>query len=538
MIKYRSRVRSCVAQIGRKSLFLGSSILAIVLASMFSSSAKADDVADRELRAQIQGLQEQNRQIQARLDALSRRQAALAQSPVAKAAVPLMKPGTTLVTSPGKGQMTIGSTTITLGGFVEGAGVYRSPAVQSDLSSAFTKLPFVGGSTSPTIQNGALNAREQDVRASARGTRMSVGVSSEGIEDTILRAFVEGDFVGTGTTSSQVSSNSYVPRLRQAWVGYERPNVGWHVFAGQQFSLITPLSSGLSPGKEKVAPVIDLSQTVGTAGNIRQASLRIVKDFDNRFFFALSVENAQLTSIGTVPATAAASFTANSVLGTSTSSDVAPDIVAKAASDTSFGHYELFGVARFLHDRMNVAATSVGQGHTKFAGGGGAAASLPIIPKLLDLQGSVIYGNGTARYSAAYLGDVAFRANGDFVPLKSTVAQIGLVGHATPRLDIYGFAGYESISGATGTFANDFSTGTSNAACVVTNGATCNAIVKAVGELTVGAWYSLYQGEAGLVRTGFQYMHLSNETFKDAAGFAPKAKQDAVLLSMRYFPFN
>ena len=40
--------------------------------------------------------------------------------------------------------------------------------------------------------------------------------------------------------------------------------------------------------------------------------------------------------------------------GTNYSDDVAPDIIGKVAWDPGYGHYEAYGLMRFLHDRVSV----------------------------------------------------------------------------------------------------------------------------------------------------------------------------------------
>jgi hypothetical protein len=90
------------------------------------------------------------------------------------------------------------------------------------------------------------------------------------------------------------------------------------------------------------------------------------------------------------------------------SSEVAPDIVAKLAWDPGYGHYELFGIARFLHDRVDY----VGGGHGGTTPGGiGGGAILPLIPGTLSLQGSVLVGYGIGRYGAGQLPDATIKPN-------------------------------------------------------------------------------------------------------------------------------
>ena len=67
-------------------------------------------------------------------------------------------------------------------------------------------------------------------------------------------------------------------------------------------------------------------------------------------------------------------------------------VVEKFALDPGFGHYELLGVERWFSDEVanSTVANSWSQKVTMGWGVGGNAL-LPAIPKILDLQGSVLY---------------------------------------------------------------------------------------------------------------------------------------------------
>jgi hypothetical protein len=297
--------------------------------------------------AQIEALQEQIKHLQAEIDGLVANQ--VKQSKKISAISP--GKGAMIVSSPGKGQLKIGAVTVTRGGYVEGDGIYRSRAMQSDLNSALKGVPF----------NNAIGSCHSEFRESGRATRISIGLKAKPNAHTALSAYVEGDFLGTGGgTSNTSATNSFSPRLRQAWAGYERSDLGLHWFAGQSYSLVAQESVGMSPGKEPGFPVIDSATTAGFV-NIRQPGLRVFKDFDNKYFIGASFENPTLLTAGTAPAGAVANNAGAQKLGSvgaaqgaggatngAVSDDVAPDIIVKGAADTGFGHYELFGIERFL----------------------------------------------------------------------------------------------------------------------------------------------------------------------------------------------
>ena len=116
----------------------------------------------------------------------------------------------------------------------------------------------------------------------------------EGKEDyAALSGYSEVDFLGGAATSSanSQSTNGYFPRIRQLWGSYDTTG-GWHLLAGQAFSLVTLNSEGITPRKELLPMVIDNTYVVGFTYT-RQPQIRLVKDFGNGVFLGVSLENPQ-----------------------------------------------------------------------------------------------------------------------------------------------------------------------------------------------------------------------------------------------------
>ena len=108
----------------------------------------------------------------------------------------------------------------------------------------------------------------------------------------------------------------------------------------------------------------------------RQAELRVVKDFDDqqllgrRFdaeepqtLFGSSGGNNCLTGATTPRPRSAAALLEYAQCGGSNVNSIqaysdnnAPDIIAKIAADPGFGHYELYGLLRFLDGRVSYPA--------------------------------------------------------------------------------------------------------------------------------------------------------------------------------------
>src|SRR5262249_45927235 len=122
----------------------------------------------------------------------------------------------------------------------------------------------------------------------------------------------------------------------------------------------------------------------------------------------------------------------------------APDVVGKLALDTRFGHFDVFGVARWFRDQVAFGTASVN--YDAFGGGFGASAFVPV-GDWVDLMGNFMYGAGIGRYGAAQLPDVTFLPNGSLTPLPQAMGTVGAIVHAVPKvLDVYGFWGWNWVA--------------------------------------------------------------------------------------------
>src|SRR5580698_1160425 len=117
--------------------------------------------------------------------------------------------------------------TITPVGFLAAETVWREHALGGDINTQFNAIPF----------NGAAQSNMSEFFGSGRQSR--VGFLAEGaLANFTMRGYVEADFLGTGVTSNNNQSNSYVLRQRQAW-GQAALNSGWTFTGGQMWSLVT-----------------------------------------------------------------------------------------------------------------------------------------------------------------------------------------------------------------------------------------------------------------------------------------------------------
>ena len=445
-------------------------------------------------------------------------------------------------TTPGPtrlGTFRLGGVTVTFGGFIEAAAVARSRNEVADIASNFnTGIPFP---QSPLYH-------EQEFRGTARQSRLSLLVEGPVDPKQTLAAYFETDFQGAAPTANSVESNSYNPRLRQAYATYDNSDWGLHILGGQAWSLLTPQKVGLTPRQEDIPLTIDAQYVVGFNWT-RQPQLRVAADFlDQKLWAGLSFESPQAVYSVGPNGTGSLSGTVNTTnpggsgfsSGTNYSADIAPDVIAKVAWDPGYGHYEAVGLLRFLRDRVSV----VGDGHsrTAVAGGGGVTTILPIVNKKLEFHGNILAGYGIGRYGSAQFPDATISRSGAPVPLPEIQALAGLVYHPVPTVDLYAYAGTEQVqrrSFAQG--GKGYGYGSPlyvNTGCYVELSAQpCQANTSGVVEGTAGAWWRFLHGNYGTAQVGAQYEYIRRSVFGGVGG-SKGTDDNVLLLSFRYLPFQ
>ncbi|MGA7806505.1 hypothetical protein [Bradyrhizobium sp.] len=536
-------------------------------AMLAPACAMADDAQTERLQHQIDALQ---RQLQSLQKQVSESKKVSREAPAQTASAPVAAPGTADGWRPSfKAPIAMpAGVKLTWGGFLAAEGVYRQHNAVADMGTPFTSIPYP---FSPQYN-------EPEFRGSARQSRISLLV--EGALDPAqkLAGYYEMDFLGAGITSNYNQSNSWAPRLRQGYLTYDNTDWGFHVLAGQSWSLLTQNTVGIVPRKENIPLTIDANYIAGF-DYTRNWQIRVVKDFGSAVSLGLSIENPAsqvYASAGAIAnggslnglivnwANAGGSFLGSGAFANNFNTETAPDIIGKAAFDPGFGHYELFGLARFFTDSVftcnpalvpasGVCPTSTANvgsasSHVTVGEGVGASALLPVVPKYLDLQGSVLYGNGIGRYGASQLSDVVVGSDGSLQTITALHALVGAIGHPWAGLDVYGYAGMEKADSKLFTSAAGVTgfglTTLSNAGCDIVTGASftggtsnCAAVNKEVDMATVGFWQNLYKGDYGRVATGLQYEYIRRKSFDGVPG--PVSTNDNVVLSsLRYYPFQ
>jgi Skp family chaperone for outer membrane proteins len=289
---------------------------------------------------------------------------------------------------------------ITPGGYAAAETVWRSKATGGDIPTAFTSIPYEGADAYSL----------SEFYGDARQSRVSMMVQGKPKWGT-LRGYWEADWLGTGITSNNNQSNSYVLRQRVLWAQAET-NSGWAFTGGQLWSLVTEDKKGISnlSGDILTPQTIDPNYNVGFVWT-RQYGVRVTKTFKHAAF-GIAAENPQLiytasiagntpyAVIGSagqnggnfnaaisasatttyiqnyanqctawsssttcllgstsVPVPVYATIVANTNIA-NISFNEAPDMIFKAAFDPGWGHYEVFGIAGFAHETVYPGTTT------------------------------------------------------------------------------------------------------------------------------------------------------------------------------------
>jgi hypothetical protein len=420
--------------------------------------------------------------------------------------------------------------------FIEGASIFRTRNETADISSSFnTGIPMPNNP----------NYHISEFRESAHQSRFALLAQGRVDEDTKLAGYFETDFQSAGTTSNSVESNSYTLRLRLAYATLDKQDWGTYFLGGQSWSLLTMFKEGMTPRQENIPLTIDGQYVPGFTW-LRNPEFRVVQHFGDKYAAGLSLESPQAVVVSgpnapLVPTTFSnpGGMLLNPLVNYST--DVGPDVVAKVTADPGWGHFEAYGLGRAFRSRANFS------NHTIFGGGGALGAIVPVVPKLVDFQADFLAGNGIGRYGTVGLPDVTVKPTGVLAPVPEIQALVGLVGHPTPSLDLYAYAGVEQAYSTAFTVHGNLPFGYgnllyNNTACLheaasVTAAATnCAANTERVWQITGGFWWDVYKGDFGRLRVGGQGSYTERSVFAGIGG-GPNTNEGIFMASLRYYPF-
>jgi hypothetical protein len=370
--------------------------------------------------------------------------------------------------------------TLTPGGFVAAETVTRQRAASADINTPFTGIPFPGNSLSKVWEN----------NLTARQSRLSLLVEGK-IGNTKLTGYWESDFLGTGVTSNNRESNSYVLRQRVIYAQAALKN-GWSFTGGQMWSLATENKKGIENRTELPPLTIDPQYNVGFTWE-REYGFRVVKNFADKYAIGIAAEGPQATiggrgfsSTSTVNlASATTTTTGNTFINAPGSGgglfnfvdtsgysvNKSPDFIVKFAADPGFGHYEVFGIVSPFRSRVfpcGVVGTNAKDtvppvptttiacpvdgsttpsaagafNDTRTGGGVGLNFRLPIVAKKLEFAFQGLAGDGVGRYGSAQIADLTFRPDGTAALIRTAHGLSGVEYHLN-KLDAFAYAGAE-----------------------------------------------------------------------------------------------
>jgi hypothetical protein len=362
---------------------------------------------------------------------------------------------------------------LTPGGFAAFEGVWRQHSVNSDINTPLNSIPF------PSANEG----HTSELNFSGRQSRLSLlAVGDAGTYK--LSGYYEMDFLGTGTSSNNNQSNSYVLRQRQIW-GKGETAGGFTVTGGQMWSLVTEDAKGTDARTEIQPLTIDPQYLVGYSWT-RQPGIRIQQRWGDyktgAFTIAAAAEQAQITNFtasGTIPVdfyfggigqngglyNAAGNIGALDTAGTGAittyANNVAPDVIVKAAFDEPWMHFEVGGIGRFLRNEffpvlttsLSVATSTTPstevytygttlENHTSDAGG--VFGSIRVKPtSMFEIAVQAMAGQGVGRYGSAQLADATLRPDETLEPIRNYHGLFSFVAHPAKKLDAYLYYGGE-----------------------------------------------------------------------------------------------
>jgi hypothetical protein len=212
-----------------------------------------------------------------------------------------------------------------------------------------------------------------------------------------------------------------------------------------------------------------------------------------------------------------------------------------------------------------------------------------LFQKKLDFGVKGVAGDGIGRYGSAQIADVTFRPDGTEALIRTAHGLASFEYHATPKLDIFAYFGgeYGWRAGYTGYMTDTISTSLAytTTTCVVgpgcptgfqttstaitthttannkiggygniaannsgcstegvpagtsapSGGGTCAGDTRFIYEGTLGFWHKIYQGPKGGLRWSIQYSYFSKNAWSGAASIQPKAVNNMVWTSFRYY---
>lgn len=437
------------------------------------------------------------------------------------------------------------------GSFIAAETVNRTTATGGGLNTAFTGVPLMNSDA----------YQMSEFQGTGRQSRLAIKGTSK-LPNWVFAGYYEADWLGTGITSNNNQSNSYVLRQRQMWAD-AKMNSGWDFSGGQGWSLVAETTQGLTRGSEILPATIDPQYEAGFVWT-RQYSFRVSKNIGRSLFLGASAENAEILN------PAGQNLPGNFVFGSTGtggglfnptanySFNYSPDFVVKMALEPGWGHWELFGLERNFRDRIYPTGGTPYNDRKTGAGIGGGFRG-PLFDKKVTVGLKGLWGQGVGRYGSSTIADVTIRPDGQFSPLHGFSALSTVELNPTPRLNIYlnyggdylgrdwmlnssgqevGYGTYTANMSGCMTETNTSSAGASGVAQIAPAGCTANN--KDVQEFTAGYWFNIHNSAAGRLRQGIQYSWIRRDLWSGNGGVnnpggGAHGDDNMIFTSFRYY---
>ncbi len=215
---------------------------------------------------------------------------------------------------------------------------------------------------------------------------------------------------------------------------------------------------------------------------------------------------------------------------------------------------------------------------TRTGGGFGASAHWALFNKKVDFGVKGVGGDGIGRFGSSQLPDLTFRPDGTQALIRTGHGLGILEFHPDPKLDVYlyyggeyawraGYAGYTTVRitnspaipaqggnpayagvasvAVTSTIGGYGHVSANNSGCSTETaptgsftpggGGTCAGDTRFIQEGTLGFWHKFYQGPKGGMRWGLAYSYITRTAWSGAASNTPKAVDNMVWTSFRYY---
>ena len=299
----------------------------------------------------------------------------------------------------------IGGADFTPGGYVDFENVFRSTNTGNVAGTNFWAIPF---SNTPA---GHLT----EFRSTGQYSRFNLKTTTKYGKNDIT-GFIEFDFNGNDAANVFVTSNPHTDRLRLFWLDLKRGK--WEFLGGQVWGLLTANRLGVSAASAFVFTTFNEDANHQIGNNFtRAAEFRASYHFNDKFVWAVAVENPQQFSGQGAEVVFPAAFGSTSVsnvpgqfdaANNSGTPNVSPDIISKMAYDNNFAggrhfHFEAGGLFTAVKiANIPTVAGSTLTTHSQIGGGVQGGISIDLIKgaqgRFLRFVSNGLWGPGVGRY--------------------------------------------------------------------------------------------------------------------------------------------